>query len=357
MYRIDDLITEIHADEVIDIPNELTREQISSIEKRIIYKKKIIPHRKRNIFILVAAIVLSLGLTAFATKQNEWDLTLIQFMGLNDAKTLQLDGGEVVIDIEETNVWTDYKENQKGEQKKYSITGITSIGDRNSAYLKVSTDYELPEEFDETTDYILPENNKIDITYKNVFGHSEIRTFASAFMACYENGKLGFLISIENCKELNKCDVSLEIENLYWYHDLGKSEDTKQYKAEELLAEGVWNVQWRYSYKSNVITKRLWKQFRTKEGEVYLSKIEISPISIRMEAIRNPKDREKSWTQELLEEIEYADGTKIKVDSTGAGGIGNGVFIEEFTNVYYWGEPLVPENVKCLKVCGQNIDI
>lgn len=355
MHKIDELFTEIHSTEIVDIPGELTKEQMSRIEERIIYRKKGFSFRKKSAFLLAAVLILSLGLTAFAAKQKEWDLALIEFMGLNDPSTLQLDGGEVLINIEETSIWTDYKDNQKGEEKKFSITGITSIGDKNSAYLKVDTDYNLPEEFDETTDYILPENNTLNITYKNIFGHEKIKTFASTFTACYEENKLGFLVSIENCKELNKSNVSLKIEDLYWYHDLGDFEGDNE--PEELLAKGMWEANWRYSYKSNVITKRLWKSFDTDEGEIFLKKIEISPLSIRLEAIRNPKDRDESWTVNMLKEIEYVDGSTLQIPNIGSGGIENGVFIEEFTNAYYWGEALRPENVKCVKVCGQNIDM
>ena len=357
MRRIDELITEIHTNEIVDIPGELTKEQMSRIEERIIYRRKGNSFRKRTVFLLAAALILSLGITAFAAKQKEWDLALIEFMGLNDSSTLQLEGGEVLINIEETSMWTDYKENPEGKQKEFSITEITSIGDQNSAYLRVTTDYDLPEELNEITDYILPENNKINITYKNIFGHEKTKTFASTFTAYYEKNKLGFLISIENCKELNKCNVSLEIENLYWYHDLGKYEGTDSGEPEELLAEGVWEINWRYSYKSNVITKRLWKSFDTDEGKIFIKKIEISPLSIRLEAIRNPKDRDKSWTINMLEEIQYIDGSALQISNIGSGGIENGVFIEEFTNAYYWGEALRPENVKCVKVCGQNIDM
>ena len=98
-------------------------------------------------------MVLTLGVTVFAAKQNEWDITLTNFMGLNESDILQLEGGEVIIDKVVTSTWVDYAEDEKGEEKQISITGITSIGDKNSAYLRVNTDYELPESFDEKTDY------------------------------------------------------------------------------------------------------------------------------------------------------------------------------------------------------------
>ena len=371
MYRIDDLITEIHNNEAIEIPGEMTGEQKKrvvayiqamiteeeKIQRDFSVKRKKFPRKKRTVILLAAALVLTLGLTVFAAKQNEWDITLINFMGLNESHVLQLEGGEVVIDKTVTSTWKDYVRNPEGEESQISITGITSIGDKNSAYLRVNTDYELPEEFDEKTDYILPENHSVDITYRNKFGREEIRTFGSTFTAFYEGGKLGFLISIENCEALNRCNVKLEIENLYWYHDLGQYEETADSESEELLATGRWETQWKYSYKSNVRTVRKVKRFDTEEGEVFLTKIEISPISIRMEAIRNPIYHDLPWTTKLLEEIRYEDGSRLRVEQYSAGGLLNGIFIEEFVNIDYLGDVLHPEEIKSIKVCGQDIDI
>jgi len=352
MYKIDDLITEIYTDETIELPETLTRAQQRKIENDVLGKMrqtKKFPRQKRYIILLAATLLLALGLTVTAAKENEWDITLINFMGLNASDVLQLDDGEVVINETSTSTCTDYANNFAGEEKQVSITGITSIGDKNSAYLRVNTDYKLPENFDETADYILPENTSIDIIYKDMWGNSELRTFGSTFQSVYEDGKLGFLVSIENCEDINKCNVTLKIENLYWYHALEKDED--------LLCDGTWEIDWTYSYKANVRTRRMLKRIDTKEGEVFLTKIEISPISLRMEIVRNPKDRKKQWKMEMLEEIQYKDGTKIETEGTSSCSIGNGMFIESFTNAQYLGEVLKPEEVKCVKVCGKNVEM
>ena len=143
MYKIDELITEIYADETLDIPGELSTEQKGKIETKVlenINRRKSFSYRKRSVVLLVATLVLTLGLTVFAAKKNEWDIVLIQFMGLSESDQLQLEGGEVVINKRTTSTWVDYAQNPAGKEKAISITGITSIGDRNSAYLKVSTD-------------------------------------------------------------------------------------------------------------------------------------------------------------------------------------------------------------------------
>ena len=376
MYRIDELITEIHKGEIIEIPGDLTEEQKKRIEMRFqskifatenlqhnfrkesksTYKRRKGIHRWKTAVILAATLILTLGLTVYAAKQNEWSVALTNFMGINESDTLQLEGGEVVINKKTTSTWTDYAKKPLGEEKQISITQMTSIGDKNSAYLRINTNYELPIDFNEKTDYILPENHRIDIVYKNKLGREEIRTFASTFTSIYEEGKLGFLISIESYENLNTCNVSLRIEDLYWYHDLGQHEETKEGEPEELLATGKWETEWKYSYKSNVQTIRTLKRIETREGEIFLTKIEISPISIRVEAVRNPKDRDLPWTTELLEEIQYEDGEVISVKNASVDGLGNGIFIEEFVKVYDFGKVLRPEKVKCVKVCGENVN-
>lgn len=370
MYRIDEMITEIHDSEAVTLPGELTDEQqnricntvlgrIHSAEdvKRRIGKTRRFPTRKRYIVLLAATLILALGLTVFAAKEKELDITLMNFMGLNDANVLQLEGGEVIISEKTTSMWLDYAKNPKGEEKEISITRITSIGDRNSAYLRVNTDYNLPDGFDETTDYILPENSKIDITYRNIWGYDEFRTYGSSFTAFYEEGKLGFLISIENCENLNKCKVELKIENLYWYHDLGKYDEDDESEPEELLCEGVWETGWTYSYKSNIRTYRMFKSIDSSDGEIFLTKVEVSPISIRIEAVRNSKDREKEWNGDIIEGICYNNGECIQIERSSSGGIGNGIFLEEFVKVGELGAVLDPERVSYLIICGEKVDL
>lgn len=360
MYKIDELITEVHSTEAIELPSGLKEEQRERIEKQVFMSMKsrrYFPMKKRTIVMLAAVLVLVLGLTSFAAKQNEWDIVLAEFMGMKEKDIHQLEGGEVIIDKTIISECIDYANTSRGEKKKVSITQITSVGDKNSAYLQVNTDYVLPEKFDESTDYILPENSSLNITYKNIFGNQEVRTFGSVFASFYEKGKLGFLISIEGCEEINRCNVELKIENLYWHHDLGKYEENSENETKQLLCKGVWETNWTYSYKSNVRTKHLIKKIETEEGQIYLTKIEVSPISIRLEAVRNPKDRSKSWTMGMLEEITYDDGTSIDVKGFSTGGIKNGIVIESFVNIHCLGKVLRPESVECVKVCGQNVDM
>ena len=363
MFKIDELIENICKNEAIDIPGEINPAQQKRIENlvrekiettdRIRYFRK----RKHRILLLAATLILTLGLTVFAATENEWDIRLIHFMGLNKSEVLQLDGGEVIIREKVSSNWRDYRKTPEGEEKTITITEITSIGDQNSAYIRVNTDYELPEKFDETTDYILPEKHSLNITYKNIWGREKMRTFGSSFVGFYENGKLGFLISVENCKNLNKCNVQLKMENLYWYHDLGEHWENETSVPEELLCEGEIETRWTFSYKSNVKTKHLFKKIESEEGEYYITKIQISPISIRIEAIRNPKDRKKAWAGNMLEKICYKDETIIEIQSSSGGGVLNGIFIDEFIKTEEIGRILNPEEIKYLILDGENVDM
>lgn len=44
-------------------------------------------------------MALALSITALASIHNEWDIALIQFMGIQDSNTLQLESGEVQMNV------------------------------------------------------------------------------------------------------------------------------------------------------------------------------------------------------------------------------------------------------------------
>lgn len=349
MNKIDNLINVIYEDEVLEIDGELSASQTERIEQQIFLtlenNSSVIhfPKRKRKIAVLVAALIALLSFTSFAMDKQEWDISLINFMGLNSSDHLQLEGGEVTINESKTFPCVDYSDKVSGTPTEFSITSITSIGDRNSAYIRVHTNYQLPANFNPKTDYILPENHRLDITHKNAVGQEKPSSFGSVFTGIYEDGKLGFLISIENCEDLNKSHVRLSLENLYWYHDLDTSENNSTkandlIKPEELLCEVTGDIEWKYSYKSNTETYRMLKRISSDNGEYFITKIEISPISIRLEAIRNPKDRDTEWNGEILEKIVYKDGTSFVFDEFSGAGLSNGYLMDVFWRAEEMGE-------------------
>lgn len=182
MINLNDLITDIHASEVVELDESLDAAQQWRIEERIMqvinessdedanppirYYKKC---RKKRwlVFSLAAILLLALVLTGIAAVQNDWDVALIDFMGINDVDTLQLKGREVEIykitAYKKTSPYIKNIENLGLVDTPIQMTVTTSIGDKYSAYIRIETDYILPETFNPETDYILLDNIKTDI--------------------------------------------------------------------------------------------------------------------------------------------------------------------------------------------------
>lgn len=360
MNNLDELITDIYANETVDIDGTLDtaaqwriEEQILqhiNTDSTILYKKKS-KHKKRLLFALAAVLLVALSLTGFAAVQNEWDIALVNFMGISNADTLQLEGGDVQINkiaqYEKTSPYLDSIETLGLVKSPIQITATTSIGDKNSAYIRIETDYTLPETFNPETDYVLPFNIRTNISpMPNGYG--------SEFTYFEEDGKLGFLLSISNCEELNKSDISIEIYDLYLHHDLN---DENSEREEELLCAGTWKVDWKYNYRSNTKNYYMLKSIESNFATYYLTRIEVSPISIRMEAFRMPKDREKPLPGSWLEEIRFEDGTILSIKDESGGGLRNGMFAESYISVREFGNAIDPKTIGSLIICGKEIKL
>jgi len=359
MINLNNLITEIHEEETLPIDGSLRTDEQWKIEERIlnvikdepiaIYKKK--SRRKKWLVIALAAtLLLALSITAIAAFENDWDVQLLNFMGLSNTNTLQLESGEVKINETHKAMCIDYGENETGVEKIVEMTIDSSIGDKNSAYVKITTDYEMPANYNPETDYVLPEKHSMHISKKQ--NQSDFVDYASMFTCFVEDGKLGFLLSIENAEGLNKRYISLEIKDLYIYHDLGMEDSDSE---EELLCKGSWCFSWKFSYQSNTDTHYMLRTLENNNINYYLTKIEISPISIRAEAFRLPQDRQKPHAHGFLEEIRFTDGTVLKVDGFGGGGLRDGMFVDLFIGTNELGISLNLKDIKSIVICGQEI--
>lgn len=357
MNRVDELIHDIQVHELMEIDGDLSVDSRKRIEDLVIHtvqtercktvKSK--PAKRLIIWGLAAVLTLALGLTVMAAGEREWDIALINFMGLSDANTMQLDSGMVEINQAQTSSCTDYQEVETGEIREVTMTAVSSIGDKNEVYVRIETDYELPEGFDEETDYILPDDFEIGIHPNPGYG-AQFTSFA-------ENNKLGFLLEISNCKDVNKADISVFMKDLYWYHDLN-AKDEDEVKPKELLCQGEWQLKWKYHYKSNTKIKRfLSKEFEADGCTYKLTKVEISPISIRLEACRSKADSKKDHSDMWLQEIHFTDGRILKVEDTGGSGMRNGIYAHSYIGARELGENINPKEVKSLIIGGEEIKI
>ena len=343
MYNLDDLIQNISNDEVRDIPGSLTKSQQSRIESRILaemhlvsYKQK--PLRKRIVLILAAVFLLLISITSVAASENEWDIAITNFMGLNDPSTLQLESGEVEIKT-------------SASSNGLTITKITSIGDKNTAYIRMDTDFKLPEDFDETTDYILPEHHITTITDKKP---GTPKSYGGAMTCFYEDGYLGFLLEISNCDSLNKSYVTVVFKNLILYHDLHDYDDNAP--KEELFLEGNWTLDWKYSYKSSTKTYRMLNKTMIGDNTVWLTRIDVSPISIRIEGKRSPADFDKAWGKSsCIQEIGFKDGTVISYPQESSWGHSNTSF-DYYIDFHGMKQIIKPDELDYMIIGNQQID-
>lgn len=349
MHNLDDLIQNISNDEVREIPGSLTKSQQARIEakilteiqsneptKLVLYKRK--PLRKRMALVLAAMFILLISITTVAATENEWDIAITNFMGLNDPSTLQLESGEVEIKA-------------SASSNGLTITKITSIGDKNTAYIRMDTDYKLPEDFDETTDYILPEHHTTIISDKKP---GTPKPWGGAMTCFYENGYLGFLLEISNCDSLNKSYVSMDFENLILYHDLNDSDGNAP--EEELFLEGKWTLDWKYSYKSSTKTYRMLEKTKIGDNTVWLTRVDVSPISIRIEGKRAQEDFDKAWGKSsCIQEIGFKDGTIISYPPESSWGYSNTAF--DFYIDFHGMEKIInPDGLDYMIIGNQRIE-
>lgn len=305
-------------------------------------------------------LLFMLGFTATAAKRNEWDIALLNFMGVSNANTLQLESGEVQINQSASRHCIDYGNTDTGTAKEVTVTAASSIGDKNEVYIRIETDYVLPEDFNPETDYILPGDYGMTVS-PNKSGYGSMFTFFT------EDNKLGFLLSISNCEDINRAEISIHMEDFYLYHDLAHwdsaAEESNNSSAQdaipekELLCEGFWDLNWKFRYQSNTETYRMLRSFENNGVTYYLTKVEISPISIRMEAFRMPHDRQKPYPTDWLEEIHLLDGTVIPIERESSAGLKNGMFADSYVGIEMFGDALIPENVEEIVIMGKEIKL
>lgn len=386
--RLDELITDIKADETISLSSGmLDKECQARIENRIYEQifsdnssmkkdgngasesikcpdtknktgRRKLSKRKSFIVLLAAALVVAFSLTAGAAVSNEWDIALVNFMGISNADTIQLEGGVVEIGAEDICEGTDYSEDIAGKPKEISISATTSIGDKNAAYIRFETNYQVPEGFDETKDYILPDDFSVHAySRKSGKGASEV-TVGNVFTCLVENGKLSFLLYIYDYEKLNKSYISVSFQDLRLYHDLNLSEEEQELaEASELLYTGNWELNWKYSYKSNVKTYHMLKKIEQDDVTYYLTQIEVSPMAIRMKAVKNLKDRNSEVENLDIEEIQFEDGRTISVEGTSSFGSRNEIWMRGSCDMETIGEVLDPKKVESVTVAGKEIKL
>lgn len=367
--RLDEMIRDIRSDEVPDMTGKLEEQQQKRIEDMILSAisaepgkpemkpgKRKINHRKLLTFLFAAALVIAFALTAGAATENDWDVAIVNFMGISDADTVQLPDGNIQIGVSKVCYGTDYSRNPEGEERAVHMTAASSIGDRNAVYIRFDTDYELPEDFDPERDYVLPEDMDLSVYLKNPDKNINETMRGSTFTTIEEDGKLVLLLYISNCRKINKSYVSVDMENLYLYHDLGVT-DQSPTEEPELIYKGGWSLDWKYSYRSNVKIKRMLKPVELENVKCYLTRMEVSPLGIRFEGFVNPLNRVSGAVWMDVDSITFKDGRVITVGGSSQAGCKDGIWLDGYCGIDELGEALDVDEIESISIGGRDISL
>ena len=313
--------------------------------------------KKLVVVLLAAALVLALGVMAVsAAVRHDWDRAILDFMGIRDADTTQLEDGTVLIGESDTCSGRDLL---TGEQKEITFIASSSIGDKNAAYIRIDTDYEVPEDFDPETDYFMTEDFDLEVTTNYLQGALDR---SSVLESQVENGKLFFLLEISGTKNIDRSKVVLAFENLYYYHDLGMG-DKDDAPPKELVFRGSWNLEWKFDYRTVTKKAKMHEKVQVGEAAGYLTTVEITPLGIRIEG-RIAFDSWDVPTGKLeamkIEKITLKDGRAIEITETDSLGASRGTAGYKFRGYYgvgVLGEPLNPDEVESITTDGKEIKI
>ena len=313
--------------------------------------------KKLVVVLLAAALVLALGVMAVsAAVRHDWDRAILDFMGIRDADTTQLEDGTVLIGESDTCSGRDLL---TGEQKEITFIASSSIGDKNAAYIRIDTDYEVPEDFDPETDYFMTEDFDLEVTTNYLQGALDR---SSVLESQVENGKLFFLLEISGTKNIDRSKVVLTFENLYYYYDLGMG-DKDDAPPKELVFRGSWNLEWKFDYRTVTKKAKMHEKVQVGEAAGYLTTVEITPLGIRIEG-RIAFDSWDVPTGKLeamkIEKITLKDGRAIAITETDSWGTSRGTYGYKFRGYYgvgVLGEQLNPDEVESITTDGKEIKI
>lgn len=352
MNYIDDLFHEIKENEEVEDKNSMDKEKQHRIENRIMesikFKNEKVEKKdcdklrkiisKKKLVVLLAAVIFLLGMTVFSAKKYDWDTEIVKFMGISNADTMQLDNVEVEIGV-------------SAFSNGVTMKAVNSIGDKNSAYIRIDTDYKLPQDFNEQTDYILPDDWKTSVASTRTSNSDHGGT-----LNCFNNkGYLSFMMYISNCEGINKKNVTVSFDNLYLYHDLGM-DNSNEPQERALIASGEWTLTWKYNYKSNINTYYPIKFVKSKGDTCFVSKIEISPITIRAEAVKNPWEGTTESSMLIIKKITMKDGSVIEFDSDStSGGCTNNTFLDGYRDVIEMGKAINTSNIYSITIGDSEI--
>lgn len=286
---------------------------------------------KRRIVLLMVVFIMALGV-AVSAKENDWDIQMAEMLGLSGVME-EMEGGYIKIDVSDTS-------------DGITVTASQAIGDQNSQWLQLDTDvlWEVG-----TDGYYLFET--VDEYYLDKKG-MQISS-AGEFYSFNNNGYVSFISYRTDTEKINRAKVEISAKMLYAYENEEDEQGT-------LISSGKWELSWKNFYSANTITRHPYKKVTIKgeqngEFDCIIHKIEISPISIRLAAWKNPlsKSMEKCYLE--IDSITLKDGTVLFCPVSVAGNHGNWD-LESFLSFQDIGQISI-NNIDYITVGGEKIEI
>lgn len=313
----------------------LEPEKESKVQQKLNSEEKLKPGKrikKRRLAFLLAAVLTFSILTAFAW-ENEWDILLGQYVGLEPEAAVQVAGGSISIEESDT-------------QSGMTVTAVSAIGDQNSQYIRIDTDYPcdlVAQDGTEQACYLFDKSSILIHDRKSDSGVT--KSFASVMMPFNNEGKLSFWLELVNCSGINRDYITVNIQDLY-----GLTTDG-EYEQDQLLVEGSWTLEWKNYYRVDSRKYYPLKNVGDEEFDCLLTSVEITPISIRLHGYGYSRENQDFSVEKIVME----DGTVYELDSENGGGVSNNFERESYVTIRQIGEVLNPKQVRSVFVRGQEI--
>ena len=314
---------ELESEKESKVQQKLNSEEKLKLGKRI---------KKRRLAFLLAAVLTFSILTAFAW-ENEWDILLGQYVGLEPEAAVQVAGGSISIEESDT-------------QSGMTVTAVSAIGDQNSQYIRIDTDYPcdlVAQDGTEQACYLFDKSSILIHDRKSDSGVT--KSFASVMMPFNNEGKLSFWLELVNCSGINRDYITVNVQDLY-----GLTTDG-EYEQDQLLVEGCWTLEWKNYY--HVDSRKYYplKNVGDEEFDCLLTSVEITPISIRLHGYGYSRENQDFSVEKIVME----DGTVYELDSENGGSVSNNFERESYVTIRQIGEVLDPKQVRSVFVRGQEI--
>lgn len=294
---------ELITKERLQMQETLTMDKIrAELEREMVVQKQCeekngnvsIHFGRKRLVLLIAAAVMMLGMAAFA-KENDWDIEMAEMLGLSGVME-ELDGGYVKIGVSDTS-------------DGITVTATQGIGDQNSMWVQLDTDlkWDVGEEgyYDcEILDGLWYDGN-------------DFLTGSQTAYSFNNNGKVSFMCYFMDYENINRARCEFCVKEIGAYASF--EDDEERY----VVSDGEWRFEWKNYYAPNTVVVSPYKKVTVQSDrsnntlDCVISRIEISPISMQIEAWKNPLERFENAEDIVylsVDSITLKDGTEIVLD-------------------------------------------